>query len=171
MKNKILIAVTLFVCTVASSCNNWLDVTPQAQVNADKLFSTPEGYESAVYGIYTAMTDASIYGTHMTFGFMDVLAQYYYASWDKSHNLYECSQYHYNNGTTQNLISNLWLKSYNTIANCNVLLERLKGQSPSFFPEGEYNLIYGEVLALRAFLHFDLLRAFAPSWNVDKEAL
>ena len=59
MKNKILIAVTLFVCTVASSCNNWLDVTPQAQVNADKLFSTPEGYESAVYGIYTAMTDAS----------------------------------------------------------------------------------------------------------------
>ena len=67
MKNKILIAVTLFVCTVASSCNNWLDVTPQAQVNADKLFSTPEGYESAVYGIYTAMTDASIYGTHMTF--------------------------------------------------------------------------------------------------------
>ena len=27
MKNKILIAVTLFVCTVASSCNNWLDVT------------------------------------------------------------------------------------------------------------------------------------------------
>ena len=49
MKNKILIAVTLFVCTVASSCNNWLDVTPQAQVNADKLFSTPEGY---LYGHY-----------------------------------------------------------------------------------------------------------------------
>jgi hypothetical protein len=50
MKNKILIAVTLMVCTIASSCNDWLDVTPQAQVNADKLFSTPEGYESAVYG-------------------------------------------------------------------------------------------------------------------------
>lgn len=48
MKNKILIAVTLMVCTIASSCNDWLDVTPQAQVNADKLFSTPEGYESAV---------------------------------------------------------------------------------------------------------------------------
>ncbi|MFR7825128.1 MAG: RagB/SusD family nutrient uptake outer membrane protein [Odoribacter splanchnicus] len=69
------------------------------------------------------------------------------------------------------MISDIWLKSYNTIANCNVLLERLKKQSPTFFPEGEYDLIYGEVLALRAFLHFDLLRAFAPSWNVDKEAL
>ena len=69
MKNKIF--SDLFVCTVASkfAAPNWLDVTPQAQVNADKLFSTPEGYESAVYGIYTAMTDASIYGTHMTFRF------------------------------------------------------------------------------------------------------
>ena len=47
MKNKILIAVTLFVCTVASSCNNWLGVTPQAPVNADKLFSTPEGSPGA----------------------------------------------------------------------------------------------------------------------------
>ena len=60
MKNKILIAVTLFVCTVASSCNNWLDVTPQAQVNADKLFSTPEGYESAVYGIMPLGTNLII---------------------------------------------------------------------------------------------------------------
>ena len=171
MKNKILIAVTLMVCTIASSCNDWLDVTPQAQVNADKLFSTPEGYESAVYGIYTAMTDASIYGTHMTFGLMDVLAQYYYASYDNSHNMYECSKYNYNNGTCKNLISGMWLKSYNVIANCNVLLKRLKEQSPSFFQEGEYDLIYGEVLALRAFLHFNLLRAFAPAWNVDKDAL
>ena len=65
----------------------------------------------------------------------------------------------------------MWLKSYNVIANCNVLLKRLKEQSPSFFQEGEYDLIYGEVLALRAFLHFNLLRAFAPAWNVDKDAL
>ena len=93
MKNKILIAVTLMVCTIASSCNDWLDVTPQARVNADKLFSTPEGYESAVYGIYTAMTDASIYGTHMTFGLMDVLAQYYDVYQDKYHFLYEASRY------------------------------------------------------------------------------
>ena len=171
MKNKILIAAALIVCTIASSCNDWLDVTPQAQVNADKLFSTPEGYESAVYGIYTAMTDASIYGTHMTFGFMDVLAQYYGIYNNNNHDLNECAKYNYDNGTAKNLISDIWLKSYNTIANCNVLLERLKKQSPTFFPEGEYDLIYGEVLALRAFLHFDLLRAFAPSWKVDKEAL
>ncbi|MFR7825129.1 MAG: hypothetical protein ACLU30_19440 [Odoribacter splanchnicus] len=101
MKNKILIAVALIVCTIASSCNDWLDVTPQAQVNADKLFSTPEGYESAVYGIYTAMTDASIYGTHMTFGFMDVLAQYYGIYNNNNHDLNECAKYNYDNGTAK----------------------------------------------------------------------
>ena len=43
MKNKILIAVTLFVCTVASSCNNWLDVTPQAQVMPTSCFLLRKG--------------------------------------------------------------------------------------------------------------------------------
>ena len=86
----ILIIFTLFVFAVTnSSCDSWLDVTPQAQVNAEKLFSKPKGFENALYGIYTSMTDASSYGTHMTFGLMDVLAQYYDVYQDKYHLLYE----------------------------------------------------------------------------------
>ena len=73
MKKRILIIFTLFVFALTnSSCDSWLDVTPQAQVNAEKLFSKPKGFENALYGIYTSMTDASSYGTHMTFGLMDV---------------------------------------------------------------------------------------------------
>ena len=72
MKKRILIIFTLFVFALTnSSCDSWLDVTPQAQVNAEKLFSKPKGFENALYGIYTSMTDASSYGTHMTFGLMD----------------------------------------------------------------------------------------------------
>ena len=68
MKKRILIIFTLFVFALTnSSCDSWLDVTPQAQVNAEKLFSKPKGFENALYGIYTSMTDASSYGTHMTF--------------------------------------------------------------------------------------------------------
>ena len=71
MKKRILIIFTLFVFALTnSSCDSWLDVTPQAQVNAEKLFSKPKGFENALYGIYTSMTDASSYGTHMTFGLM-----------------------------------------------------------------------------------------------------
>ena len=34
-------------------------------------------YESVLYGIYISMTEANTYGCNLTFGLMDVLAQYY----------------------------------------------------------------------------------------------
>ena len=172
MKKRILIIFTLFVFALTnSSCDSWLDVTPQAQVNAEKLFSKPKGFENALYGIYTSMTDASSYGTHMTFGLMDVLAQYYDVYQDKYHFLYEASRYNYKNSNSQDVIKNLWLKNYNSIANCNVLLDYLSEKSPSFFEGEEYKFLVAETKALRAYLHFDLLRAFAPSWKENSEAL
>ena len=41
--------------------------------------------------------------------------------------------------------------------------------SSSIFKEGEFekNMIWGEALALRAFIHFDLLRLFAPAISKD----
>ena len=48
MKKRILIIFTLFVfALINSSCDSWLDVTPQAQVNAEKLFSKPKGFENS----------------------------------------------------------------------------------------------------------------------------
>ena len=48
MKKRILIIFTLFVFALTnSSCDSWLDVTPQAQGNAEKLFSKPKGFENA----------------------------------------------------------------------------------------------------------------------------
>lgn len=172
MKNKVIMVVALFVFTVVNSgCDNWLDVTPQAQVNADKLFSQPKGFENALYGIYTSMTDPAIYGTHMTFGMMDVLAQYYKVHTDRYHDLYEGARYNYNNSAVQDVIRDMWLKSYNSIANCNVLLDYLGEKSPSFFEGDRYKYLLAETIAIRAYLHFDLLRAFAPSWKKDKDAL
>ena len=47
MKKRILIIFTLFVfALINSSCDSWLDVTPQAQVNAEKLFSKQIGRAS-----------------------------------------------------------------------------------------------------------------------------
>jgi len=172
MKNKIVLLIALFSLIIGGGgCNDWLDVTPQAQVNADKLFSDPKGFENALYGIYTSMTDPAEYGTHMTFGMMDVLAQYYTIHSNKNHDFYELAHLNYKDVTSQNTIRDMWWKTYNSIANCNVLLEYLEEKSPSFFPEGRYDLIYAEIIALRAYLHFDLLRAFAPSWKQDADAV
>ena len=165
MKTKLSI-ICLSACLSCSltGCNDWLDVTPQAQVSADKIFSTPEGYESVLYGIYISMTEGDAYGQNQTYGLMDVLAQYYTVHTNQSHALYQASIYNYTNGDIRDRIDAMWLNGYNTIANCNILLEHLAGQSPDYFTRDHYRLLKGEALAIRAYVHFDLLRAFALNY-------
>lgn len=166
MKRNKIASLLLGACLTFSttSCNDWLDVIPQAQVSGDKIFSTTDGYESVLYGIYISMTEANTYGCNLTFGLMDVLAQYYTTYTNKSHLLYEASLYNYENGNVRDVIDNIWLGNYNTIANCNILLEKLAERQPEEFVDNHYALIKGEALALRAYLHFDLLRGFALNY-------
>ncbi len=71
----------------------------------------------------------------------------------------------------KNLIDALWLQNYNTIANCNILLEQLADKNEAYFKPGHYNLLKGEALGIRAYLHFDLLRAFAMNYATNPEKL
>lgn len=166
--SKIIIAVTLFTGT---GCNDWLDVTPQAQINAEKLFSTPEGFQNVLYGVYTGMTQSAMYGKNMTWGFMDVLSQYYKVYSNSNHTYYEAARYNYDNGNSKDAIREIWLNSYRCIANCNILLEQLEEKGEGFFTGDNYRLIKGEALGLRAYLHFDMLRAFAPSWKDNMDGM
>ncbi len=97
MKRKIEKALLGLLLLTCSACSDWLDVTPQAQVNADKLFSSAEGYESALYGIYISMTSTESYGQNATYNLMDVLAQYYAIYNNNNHTMYEASVYNYEN--------------------------------------------------------------------------
>ena len=173
MKRNKIASLLLGACLTfsATSCNDWLDVIPQAQVSGDKIFSTTDGYESVLYGIYISMTEANTYGCNLTFGLMDVLAQYYTTYTNKSHLLYEASLYNYENGNVRDVIDNIWLGNYNTIANCNILLEKLAERQPEEFTDNHYALIKGEALALRAYLHFDLLRGFALNYKEYPDAM
>ena len=166
--HSLLAGVLMFTC---GGCSDWLDVTPQAQINADKMFSSSEGYESALYGIYISMTSASTYGGSSTFNLMDILAQYYGVYTNRYHNMYEASVYNYEEGRVKDVIDALWLQDYNSIANCNILLEHLATANPAMFKSGHYELLKGEALGLRAYLHFDLLRAFAVDYATSSEGL
>ncbi len=168
-----LCSICLSACLtfLATGCNDWLDVTPQAQVSANKIFSTPEGYESVLYGIYISMTESNAYGQNQMFGLMDVLAQYYDIYTNQSHALYQASVYNYANGDIRDRIDAMWLNAYNTIANCNILLEHLAGQTSEEFASGHYEMLQAEALAVRAYLHFDLLRAFALNYQDYPDAM
>lgn len=168
--NKIILAVLLPV--MLSSCEQWLDVSPDDQVNEETLFEDGDGYRNALNGVYRDMATAQMYGRELTWGFVDVMGWVY----DPLTIYYDCSTHEYFDVLlgkykaegVKSISQAFWSQAYNSIANCNNIIARIDGENPSKFAggEAERDMIHGEALALRAYLHFDMLRLFAPAPKV-----
>lgn len=152
---KIFIVIGLILSL--TSCNNWLDVELDNKVDDNKLFSSPEGFKEALAGIYSEMSKQNMYGQYLTMEYVDILSQYFTTS-----STYEFwVKYDYKKSASSSIISTIWNKLYSNISQANCILEWAE-KNASVLSESERNQIRGEALALRAFLHFDLYRLFAP---------
>ena len=148
-------------CT--TSCNDWLEVKPKTEEEADKLFSTLDGFKSALAGVYIGMSQTELYGREMTFGMVGVLGQEWGSGSDLGNQYSAYSyllNYNYEQVVSKALIDAVWNKMYEGIANVNTLIQYsdLKREVLGDY----YGVVRGEALALRAYMHFDLLRLFAP---------
>ncbi|MDR3062248.1 MAG: RagB/SusD family nutrient uptake outer membrane protein, partial [Dysgonamonadaceae bacterium] len=166
-RGRIVVAV-LVACSSLFSCSDWLDITPEDTITADKLFSTYSGYHTALNGIYQELSSNDLYGRELSWGFASALSQYYNnnnePNMEKRYSHTE--NYEYKTNEVETYTAGLWLTAYNAIANTNNLLQHLEQADINLFPnvlDHEIELIRGEALALRAMLHFDLLRLFAPA--------
>ena len=148
------------------SCSEWLDVTPNTDLPAKELFTTENGFNSALAGLYILMTEEDTYGKNLSFGLVEQLAQMYDKLPDGTTD--RTSVYIYDRETsgaynTKGVLANIWRAQYNAIANANNLLKwwDLNGEVV-LLDSTTRDMIRGEALALRAFLHFDLLRGWGP---------
>ncbi|MCR4995601.1 MAG: RagB/SusD family nutrient uptake outer membrane protein [Bacteroidales bacterium] len=148
------------------SCNEWLDVQPRSQVEDTELFSSESGFKEALSGVYSSMVATGSYAKEMTFGFMGVLGR----EWDYfPQSQYEdASTYDYEGSLPTSYLRSIWANNYSGIANVNNLLAHIDDDK-GLFSRDNYGVIKGEALALRAFLHFDLLRGFGVSFAVNPE--
>ena len=162
LKNIIFILGVLFL---GSSCENFLDVHPKGEVTGKELLKDRKGFENALYGVYATMRNQTLYGRYLSYYTLDVMAQYY-TSFGNTY-VSELRAFNYKQTDVETEFYNIWCKMYNNISNVNNILENLDNISASSL---KYYPIYkGEALALRAFLHFDLLRLYGPSPAVGKE--
>ena len=147
------------------ACSDWLDVQPKSQVKEEDLFASESGFRDALIGIYALMGLPETYGGNSTMGFVDVLAQTY-SSVATAYN--KAMVYDYQDETVKSVVDTMWSSNYYAIANCNYLLSNIVANG-EVMNESLRSLIEGEALALRAFLHFDLLRGYAPSYKMGKD--
>lgn len=146
-----------------TACNDWFDVSPKSDVKAEDLFQQESGFRDALTGVYALMATPSSYGRQLTFGYVDVLAQYYDDMSSTSHEYNYTKNYLYDEQYDEATLKTIWSNQYRGIANLNAMLMFIDEKRSVFSSEVIYRIYKGEALALRAMLHFDMLRLFAPS--------
>lgn len=163
MKNSIKLFTLAAVALSCFSCNDWLNVQPKSQVRDTELYSSEAGFKEALAGVYSLLVTESLYTRELRFGMAGVLAQewsYYSASAYPSE-----GDYDYTTDGAKSKISAIWNGMYTAVANANVILEEIDSKR-NLFTGVNYEVIKGEALALRAFIHFELLRWFGADYAV-----
>ena len=152
------IAICCILALSMASCDDFLDVRPKAEKLERELFKDAKGFESAIYGVYGTLQKESLYGKDMLWGITEVLAQNLQSG---NEMISKLAKYDYESDTDmKSMFAGVWGSAYQTIGYANNILNQLENWSPASLPL--YNYYKGEMLGVRALLHFDLLRLFAP---------
>ena len=161
-----LLAVAGTLALPTTSCSDWLDVKMSDKIMENTLFSTNNGFMTALNGVYMGMID--VYAEDLSLGVIDVMAQYYNMV-NGNHNYKVFTNYQFNDDAFKNKSNSIWTKMYALVANINGLLVHCDEEN-SALREEYYPIVKGEALALRAMIHFDLLRLYGPSYNENTKS-
>lgn len=157
------------ILTGLSSCKKFLDVKPEDSVQEEVLYSSEPGFQIHLNGIYLGLTEEALYGGQLTMEMLEVLGQRYNIS-STLHSLNDLAAYTYTSTKVKPKLARAWNSLYREIADINTLLEKAD-EHIDVFTDNNYQLIKGEALGLRAFLHFDALRMFGPIYKIDSTGL
>lgn len=167
---KIIYTMIIACTTLFASCDSWLEVKPYDQIAEGELQKSEEGYQKMLNGIYIDLNSDALYGQTLSVEMIEVMGGAYAIGTDNSvwGNYKDLSSYQYNTEYWRNRLDQTWNKAYALILNCNKILETIDGNK-NLFTDGSYYIIKGEALALRAMLHFDMLRLFGPVYSKDSD--
>lgn len=148
-----------------AGCNSWLDVEPYDKMTGEQVYSTEQGIQRKLNGLYLQMASEDLYARELSCGITDILAQRYYLS-DSENPYYKVGQYKYTDKDVKPFFETIWSAAWELVAACNELLENLP-LHPDVLTKQHYSLVMGEALAVRTYMQFDLFRMFAPVYSEE----
>ncbi len=153
------------VLLTTTSCEGFLNITPDGQAKRDELLSTKQGIEDALYGVYSQLRSQSLYGQELYFSTLEILSQTMWCN--GSTGVAAMSEYDWAHSSVKSIFDAIWTAMYKNISNVNSVLDAPLIKDATTYP---YTVYRGEALGLRAFMHFDLVRLFAEQYTVNPDA-
>lgn len=165
--NIILKSIGLLLLLSFTSCSDFLDVTPHDATSDENSLETIDDFNMLLKDPYTSLRD--------------VMASYYILIPDiMSDNLTLCYAgrqsfndfFNFTFNSTTFGVSAMWSAAYNAIMGANEVITNLDGETNRFtgteYEEDARNML-AEALALRGFLHFQLVRLYGKDYKVASE--
>jgi starch-binding outer membrane protein, SusD/RagB family len=165
MKTSFIKYLTIFAAGVIliSSCAKKIEIEPEFILDGSSPLSNIEQAENVLTGAYAGLITAGYYDDNAGAGsfssFIDMASDNLIESRESLGNYRAIAEWTYVSNTTY--ITATWQSAYNIVSNANIILRDIDAIAPQR-PKAA-NRIKGQALALRAHVHFDLLRAFATT--------
>lgn len=146
-----------------SGCKEFLDVNPKGEVFDGDMFTSAEGYEDALYGVYSELaSDQYLYAGY-----------FHWIPEACSQNVTCLGDYKLGNMALgdwytigpESVRESVWSDAYEVINHINNIISHAEEGG---FGEFEHSGLYaGEAYALRALVHFELARLFAAPFRAS----
>ncbi len=159
---KKLIYTALLLLTLVS-CDKWFEVEPAGGgTSGEKVFDNEASFRDYLNGIYTGLRADALYGANLTLGGVEFLSQTFVpyadiAAWTKMD---------FSGAQAQAMTRDIYAGLYAAIYRCNDILELFAAKTSTNFVAGSREMMIAETKALRAFLHFELLKLYSPAYMV-----
>ncbi len=142
-----LLIITLFF----GACSDELDKKPETNFSEEQVFNTEEGVETAVNGIYLAMSSGQYHGSAYH-GFIAPVSGKFYSQQGASEDATRLET------SPSNIwLTDMWPQMYSTINNANILIANLESQDLGL---NNKEAALGHAYFARAVTYFDLVRFF-----------
>ena len=150
----------LALLPLLGGCEAYLDVNPKSEVTDKELYATAEGCEDAIYGIYTEMgTNKNLYGRKLSFEYPETMIGNF--TIPQTDPMAYAVQRQWTTDDAVTIAEDIWVAGYKVIGHINKALMHILPKADDVYPH--IRLYKGELLALRAFMHFEMVRLFAVS--------
>lgn len=161
---KILYLLGITLLLYFTSCTeSFLDVEPQTSLSTDMAIGNFADAEVALMGVYQALHGSSAYYARDFVVTPDVAADDVFIAPENSGRFLQ--QFNYTTSPTTGFTAAFWNRAYDGINRTNNIIERIDLIDDA--TEEQINHLLGQALALRALMHFDLLRIYARPYSWD----